>query len=768
MLYRTTSNTIFLKRNIILYHGISHLLILKYRRLHNLFVGSAHPILGLATILGCILTALSGLLVLDYNKPIYAENICPGKPNDNDGDDISDNWEINGIDVNNDSRIDLDLKALGANYTHKDLFLELDYMKNHKPNTTAISMVGNAFANAPVCNADGTTGINLHILVDEIIPHQNIMKIVCKDIEHNWDGLNRSKFGTSEERNDQNSNSILSAKESIYHYGLFIHQFLLDFTPPKMRDIPTTTSGCADPPKMNFVVSLGGWGLIYGYNNSNVYVGNQGNIQSDVISNAFYEAGTLMHELGHTLGLGHGGNITDPVSYKPNYLSVMNYNFQFPSPIGNRDLDYSDCQMPTLNEGALNESTGVGDVCDFELAGQRTWIGWHKSPPSTVRCPPDKETETDEAYDWNQRNNITRGQFVKWNIDCNEDPKTRKDILETFKGYNDWANIRYIFNTSNGYAGGGLAGESVDAEANLINGFNIYGEPTAENILQDRVILLTNACDGAEKIIDPDIRGYYLNKLCLSNSTTISLPSNATSGVVVRNSTGSFSVSNATDITISSNATSGAVVSNATNISIPSNATSGVVVRNSTGSFSVSNATNISIPSNATSGVIVSNATNISIPSNATSGVVVRNSTGSFSVSNATNISIPSNATAGVIVSNATNISIPSNATSGVVVRNSTGSFIIGNASDISLPSNITAGINTTSSVNGSLSSNDVRKAVDILSDLAIPPDPFSNSSLGGISFDEQVVATTVEDELIENLANMRSVLERQIGSPNK
>ena len=37
-------------------------------------------------------------------------------------------------------------------------------------------------------------------------------------------------------------------------------------------------------------------------------------------------AGTLMHELGHTLGLRHGG--ADDTLYKPNYLSVMNYSFQ--------------------------------------------------------------------------------------------------------------------------------------------------------------------------------------------------------------------------------------------------------------------------------------------------------------------------------------------------------------------------------------------------------------------------------------------------------
>ena len=38
-----------------------------------------------------------------------------------------------------------------------------------------------------------------------------------------------------------------------------------------------------------------------------------------------FVADTFMHELGHNLGLHHGGS--DDINDKPNYLSIMNYRF---------------------------------------------------------------------------------------------------------------------------------------------------------------------------------------------------------------------------------------------------------------------------------------------------------------------------------------------------------------------------------------------------------------------------------------------------------
>jgi hypothetical protein len=90
----------------------------------------------------------------------------------------------------------------------------------------------------------------------------------------------------------------------------------------------------------------------------------------------FVDGGTFMHELGHNLGLYHGGPFTeDGMNYKPNYISVMNgiYSFgiRFAAVPGStvavgRRLDYSPRALPPLDESHLDETVGVqGDTTDI-------------------------------------------------------------------------------------------------------------------------------------------------------------------------------------------------------------------------------------------------------------------------------------------------------------------------------------------------------------------------------------------------------------------
>ena len=98
-------------------------------------------------------------------------------------------------------------------------------------------------------------------------------------------------------------------------------------------------SGVAEfPGGGDFLVSLGLW------DNTN-FVGTD-----------FGIATTTMHEFGHTIGLGHGGNAMP--NCKPNYLSVMNYMFQLGGLVdaeGVPHLGYSSVDYHDLLETGLSE-----------------------------------------------------------------------------------------------------------------------------------------------------------------------------------------------------------------------------------------------------------------------------------------------------------------------------------------------------------------------------------------------------------------------------
>ena len=83
-----------------------------------------------------VISAISSILI--NNTYAQGTEMLFANPDDIDGDSIPNDWELNGIDVNNDNVIDLDLSSLGASPYHKDLFLEIDYMKSHKPYTSVV------------------------------------------------------------------------------------------------------------------------------------------------------------------------------------------------------------------------------------------------------------------------------------------------------------------------------------------------------------------------------------------------------------------------------------------------------------------------------------------------------------------------------------------------------------------------------------------------------------------------------------------------------
>jgi hypothetical protein len=309
---------------------------------------------------------------------------------DSDLDGIPDHWEINGIDINNDGTVDLDLPALGADWEHKDIFVEVDYMgsfgdHNHKPNPTAISDVIQAFANAPVNNPDNIGGINLHVFIDEELAHQN---------EKSFDDVRAEKvytFGTAEERTKPKT---IEAKELVFHYCLFAH-----------KQPGGNWGGMGEVIGNDFMVSLGAG------------TGQVGTIND--------QAEVFMHELGHNLGLRHGGN--EQTNFKPNYISIMNYLFQYDSYNIGRPLDFSSGNKAILIESSLDENNGIGDP---------TTTVWRLANGTMAKS-------SGAMYiDWDADGNITRNVNLNLN---NHPPDFPSGDGETLTDYNDWENLVYRF-----------------------------------------------------------------------------------------------------------------------------------------------------------------------------------------------------------------------------------------------------------------------------------------------------------------------------------
>lgn len=253
---------------------------------------------------------------------------------DTDGDGIGDGDEVLGTTGG------LNLPALGASPVKKNVLLEYDWFAeslecgahNHRPTPAAIAMVKAAFANAPVSNPDGTSGIAL------IQDYGQGGAFTGGNLVADADGVLAGAVFDAEFQNYKSAN-LAPARAGYFHYVLLPHRY----------DTSSASSGYAEIVGDDLIVSL--------------YCANS---DQNV-------ANTIMHELGHNLGLQHGGS--DSVNYKPNYNSVMNYAYQFPgvdtncTPPGDGLLDYSRNRRNTLDETAIRESLGICDNVPWDFNG---------------------------------------------------------------------------------------------------------------------------------------------------------------------------------------------------------------------------------------------------------------------------------------------------------------------------------------------------------------------------------------------------------------
>lgn len=262
-------------------------------------------------------SVLSAVLAVSVLSPAQATGNL-----DSDGDKLPDVWELKGYDANNDGIIDLDFPAWGASPYKKDIFVEMDWMPGLLGAEEDLDRIVKEFAQLPVRNPDGTTGINIHLDAGS-----------ARSADYNLGGGNEVPYSelkdSMRELGTYRTTYSQSARNGIFHYMIWADKYGNN-----------GSSGVAHMNGLNFLVTVGP--TYWRQASSNVKVG------------------TFIHELGHNLGIGHGGN--DSFNYKPNYLSVMNYSYQLggiPYQGGNRFM-YSTRSFPSLDENALDEKRGFG------------------------------------------------------------------------------------------------------------------------------------------------------------------------------------------------------------------------------------------------------------------------------------------------------------------------------------------------------------------------------------------------------------------------
>jgi|GEM_PF-1214409 len=285
---------------------------------------------------------------------------------DSDGDGIADGDEVLGTAAG------LNLPAMGTNPLRKNILIEYDWFDDssecaahsHRPTPASVNLVATTFASSPVSNPDGSSGVTIIQDYGQGGLFGGGNRIADSDGVI-VGGVSASEFANYRAKN------FAANRQGYFHYTLLPHRY----------DTNSDSSGQAEIVGDDLVVSL------YCYRSDH-------NV-----------ATTIVHELGHNLGLRHGGD--SDTNNKPNYNSVMNYAYQFPgvdtncTPEGDGVIDYARNQRISLNETALDERKGI--------CGTTVW-------------------------DWND-NGIIESRIAK---DLNKD-----SALGVLSDHDDWAKIIY-------------------------------------------------------------------------------------------------------------------------------------------------------------------------------------------------------------------------------------------------------------------------------------------------------------------------------------
>ncbi|HRW07768.1 MAG TPA: Ig-like domain-containing protein, partial [Caldilineaceae bacterium] len=379
--------------------------------------------------------------------------ILKGTHLDSDQDGLLDHWETIGIDVDQDGQVDLNLPAMGANPNYRDVFLEIDWLPPHDgrdfaPVPEAIDFLVDMFANAPdggiTLHVDAGAGLSRNIGTDLGLlqggplsegPHINFVYFGLPDDQRfNVTGqISRSL----DEIKDWWTRTDAHARELVFHYALLVDRTpSLDSNGNFVDD--SHVIGRAETAFLNFSPTD-----FHNVPGNDVIIALGAMRSLTHLPKGFLQGHALAHELGHNLGLQHGGineetstppgtDIFNRSDYKPEYLSLMNYAYQFglTGLVGRGTANGLMADTSVITPAGLNYFGGA------RLGGLKVQITEPAVEVQTQTIVANSIFDFTISESWNPP--ISRGSEFAILV---RDYSRRTDLV-----FSDWDNIRLDFN----------------------------------------------------------------------------------------------------------------------------------------------------------------------------------------------------------------------------------------------------------------------------------------------------------------------------------
>ena len=408
---------------------------------------------------------------------------------------------------------------------HKDIFVQIDWMQGsdghiHAPKLAALQSIAGVFSKAPhnisvhfdVGNRyqQFATSVSNYMIVPaayseggNVITESSLecpnSVVQLANCEYDSANLGYSvmgwKIGFDAVKNGflllSINQNFAHDRKDIFHYILFGHSLAGPFDPSTgqaLLQTPWSVSGVGDLFGGDLMVTLGLWRTDNPPNckqDDSTGLVLDANLCTDQTGTSLVQAGTLMHELGHNLGLKHAGSFDTP-NCMANYPSIMNYLYQtrgLTGPMGDmtgvasgiEHIDYSMGTLLGLNENSLNGIPLLGSLpyrlryfgpattAEMNAAAKAHCDGSSPTGTPSVRLETPATLSLGTAIDWSNGTNPPIGVLVPgvlFSEDIDFDG-TIGDSVAAGQGFidnNDWAglNLQQIGGRPNG---GQLSGD---------------------------------------------------------------------------------------------------------------------------------------------------------------------------------------------------------------------------------------------------------------------------------------------------------------------